>query len=370
MHRVRDPVHGFIPVSPLEAALVDSAPLQRLRRVRQLGLTSYVYPGAEHSRFGHSLGAMHVAGRVAEQLVAGGWAGDPRLVRLAALLHDVGHPPLSHAGEKGERHERMSWRLIRSGAIAQILGEAGIDPDAVVAVLDGRGDPVAHAVVSGQLDADRMDYLLRDSHMCGVRYGEFDLDRLIESMAVGPEGLAVRRGGLHAAEGLLLARYSMFAQVYFHRTRRILDLLLEELLPDWPEEPEAFLEWDDGRLWERLRRDPRPEARAIVERRLPACVAELEVGAEAAAEADELAAWIGEVRVDSSARLVAFRPEEDLAILEPDGRVRSIFAASPVLRRMDPRVEIRRFYVPREQAEAARARVAAFHRRTTQLRLF
>lgn len=377
MHRVRDPIHGFIDLRPVEAALVDTRAFQRLRRVKQLGLTHLVYPGAEHSRFAHSLGACHVAGMLTESLQRAGWKGDAGLVRVAALLHDLGHPPFSHAGERGVPHEEMTLRLVRGGEIAAVLRAHDVDPDAVAAAIDGGPDPVAHALVSGQLDADRMDYLLRDARMCGVRYGEYDLPRLVESLVLGPDGtIAVRGPGLHAVEGLLLARYSMFQQVYFHRTRRVLDLLLEEVLPDWPTDPEAFLDWDDARAGELLRLDPRPAARAVWERRVPACVAELEVSAdpEQHAEADALAAHLAAVlgvppRVDSSARLVTFRPAGDIPILD-GGRTRSVFSASPVLRRMDPTVEMRRIYVNRPLADAARSAVAAFRREAVQLRLF
>ncbi len=378
MHRVRDPIHGFIDLSPVEAALVDTRAMQRLRRVKQLGLTHLVYPGAEHSRFVHSLGACHVAGLLGSALARAGWTGDIHLVRVCALLHDLGHPPFSHAGERGVPHEAMTLALVREGEIAEVLRAHGVDPAAVVAILDGTGDRVSGALVSGQLDADRMDYLLRDARMCGVRYGEYDLPRLVESVAPAPDGgLAVRGAGLHAVEGLLLARYSMFQQVYFHRTRRVLDLLLEEVLPDWPTDPDAFLAWDDGRALELLRDDPRPAARAIWDRRIPACVAELEVSAdpEQLAEADAIAARLGEIlgappRVDSSARMVTFRPSGDIPILESDGRTRSVFAASPVLRRMDPHVEVRRIYVDRPLADRARAEVVALRRQAVQLRLF
>lgn len=379
MHRVRDPIHGFIGLRPVEAALVDTLPFQRLRRVRQLGLTAMVYPGAEHSRFTHSLGACHVAGQLAETLARDGWTGDVGLVRVAALLHDLGHPPFSHAGELGMHHEAMTARLVRGGEVAEALRAHGIDPEDVAGLLEGRGDPVGKALVSGQLDADRMDYLLRDARACGVRYGEYDLPRLVESVTVAPDGsLGVRRAGLYAVEGMLLARYSMFQQVYFHRTRRLLDRLLERVLPAWPEDPEAYLAWDDARVLELLRVDPRPEARALRDRRgLPACVAEVEVTANPAqrAEADALVHVVGDALgeaplVDSSARMAAFRPEGDIPIVEPDGGVASVFTASPVLRRMDPEIEHLRIYVPRDREAPCREAVAAFRRQAVQLRLF
>lgn len=385
MRNVRDPVHGVIRLRPVEAALLDTLPLQRLRRVRQLGLTHYVFPGAEHSRFTHSLGACHVAGQLGEALAAEGWRGDIGRVRVAALLHDVGHPPFSHAGEQGEPHERTSERLIRSGEIAAVLEAHGLDPDDVVRCFDVRADPVAAGIVSGSLDADRMDYLLRDARMCGVSYGNYDLPQIVASVVPAPEGefggggIAVRAAGLHAAEGLLLARASMFLQVYFHRTRRLLDLLLEEVVPRWPQDDlDAWLSWDDGRVLELLREDPRPAAQALRDRRvLPACVAEFEVTAdpvqraEAAALAGELERALGDApRVDSSARLVAFKPAGDIAVVDDAGGVRSVFTASPVLRRMDPDIELRRIYVPRACAREAREVVERFRRQGAQMRLF
>ncbi len=384
MRNVRDPVHGVIRLRPVESALLETLPLQRLRRVRQLGLTHYVFPGAEHSRFTHSLGACHVAGQLGEALATAGWQGDLGRVRVAALLHDVGHPPFSHAGEQGEPHERTSERLIRSGEIADVLAIHGMDPEDVVRCFDARVDAVATGIVSGSLDADRMDYLLRDARMCGVSYGNYDLPQLVASVVPAPEtqlgggGLAVRAAGLHAAEGLVLARASMFLQVYFHRTRRLLDLLLEEVVPRWPSDLDAWLGWDDGRVLELLREDPRPAARALRDRRaLPACVAEFEVTAdpaqraEAAALAGELERALGQQpRVDSSARLVAFKPAGDIAVVDDAGCVRSVFTASPVLRRMDPDIELRRIYVPREAAADARAVVERFRRQGAQMRLF
>ncbi len=380
MRRIRDPIHGFIPLRPVEAALVETPAFQRLRRVQQLGLTHYVYPGAEHSRFVHALGVCHVAGQLCDSLARD---GEPVLhadeVRIAALLHDLGHPPYSHAGERGVRHELRTLRLIREGEVADVLTRHGHDPHAIAALVEGTGDPVGSAIVSGELDADRMDYLLRDSRMCGVRYGEFDIARVVESATVvevdGRRRLGVRGSGLHAAEGLILARYSMFQQVYFHRTRRILDLFLEEALPELPDDDAGWLRWDDGRVFCMLQDDPREVAQAIVHRRLPACVVEMEVlDSESAAEADHLSALLkaavpGRVWVDSTARMRAFRPEGDIPVVQGD-RVRSVFSASPVLRAMDPHVEHRRVYVDRPVAPLAAALVSGFRQSGTQLRLF
>lgn len=380
MRRIRDPIHGFIPLRPVEAALVETRAFQRLRRVHQLALTHYVYPGAEHTRFTHALGVCHVAGQLCDTLGREGFpVAAQEHVRIAALLHDLGHPPYSHAGERGVRHELRTLRLVRSSEVAAVLTRFDVDPDAICALIDGTGDPVGSAIVSGELDADRMDYLLRDSRMCGVRYGEFDIARVIESATVvevdGRRRLGVRGSGLHAAEGLILARYSMFQQVYFHRTRRILDIFLDEALPELPQDDEAWLRWDDGRVFCALQDDPRPAAQAIVHRRLPACVVEMEVrDAESAAEADHLSALLtaavpGRAWVDSTARMRAFRPEGDIPVVQ-GGQVRSVFSASPVLRAMDPHVEHRRIYVDRDLVPLANALVHGFRQSGTQLRLF
>ncbi len=379
MRRFRDPIHGTIELRAVEAALVDTRPLQRLRRIRQLGLTNLVFSGAEHSRFTHSLGACHVAGLLGEALARQGWDGDVGLLRVAALLHDVGHPPFSHAGEQGVAHETMTAAIVRSDEIAAVLRAHDVDPEALLAQFDPRREPVAAALVAGQLDADRMDYLLRDAHMCGVSYGRYDLPRIIDTLGLSAEGrVGVRRAGLHAAEGLLLARYGMFMQVYFHRTRRILDLLLEEVLPRWPADVEGYLTWDDARVMEALRGDPRAAARAVRERaEVPACIGEFELTADpdqrAAAEAITARlreALAEDLRVDSSARLTAFKPSGDVPILDAHGAATSVFAASPVLRRMDPDIELRRVYAPRARAAEARALVGELRVRGAQLHLF
>jgi HD superfamily phosphohydrolase len=215
--------------------------------------------------------------------------------------------------------------------------------------------------------------------MCGVSYGQYDLTRLVDTLGLSDEGrVGVRRAGLYAAEGLLLARYGMFMQVYFHRTRRILDLLLEEVLPRWPSDVDGYLAWDDARVLEGLRDDARPAARAVRERvAIPVCIGEFEITADpeqhAAAEAVTARlreALAGDVRVDSSARLTAFKPSGDVPILDGHGAVTSVFAASPVLRRMDPNIDLRRVYVPRTRAAEALALVEGARVRGAQLRLF
>ncbi len=303
MLTLRDPIHGFIRADPLEASLIASRPMQRLRYVHQLGLASLVFPGAEHSRFSHVLGAMELAGRVYDALAEKGDGLLPRgrdshprrLVRAAALLHDIGHAPFSHSAEElfaedgdGERldHEAMGRRLLALPELAEVFAAHGdgpggpVEPDQVAALLAG-GDTAEHGpllsqIVSGELDVDKMDYLLRDSLYCGVRYGSYDLDRLLDTLVPLPDpvsgdwGIGVEAGGVHAAEALVMARYYMFTQVYFNPTSKALELHLNAWLESaerrWPTDLEAFLAVDDVTVLGELRRSADPHARAVVER--------------------------------------------------------------------------------------------------------
>lgn len=234
---------------------MDTVPLQRLRRIKQLALTSLVYPGATHTRFEHSLGVMDISGRIAERVGFPPNTRQWRLVRLAALLHDVGHVPLSHAGEAamtalspelanlGERaHERITASLIENDPdLCRILAKQQ-DRRAVLSILSkttrrrasDAPEPILRQIVSGPLDADKLDYLLRDSLMAGVKYGVFDLDRMIDSfVAHGPSGdrhLAVRRTDLPCVEQAVLARYYITQQVYRHQVRRISDAMLKHAI--------------------------------------------------------------------------------------------------------------------------------------------
>jgi len=286
----RDPVHGFIEPFPHEKEIIDTAEFQRLRRIRQLGLTSYVYHGAEHSRFGHSIGVMHLAGEAARRILQNSRAficeqlrwSDKNfeeeshrvfvLARVAGLVHDLGHPPFSHAGQarffpEKLDHESYSREIVLSTVIGEIidrtLKDFDISKEKVVDLLRGtRPIGFLGELVSSPWDVDKMDYLLRDSHYCGVGYGNYDLSRIVRSLTLysdeaGSMKLAIEEGGLHCLEGLVLARYFMFLQVYFHEVRRAYDLVLEDLIgellaqryqssvyPD-PAQIEEYLRWDD-----------------------------------------------------------------------------------------------------------------------------
>ncbi len=224
----------------LLARLIDTAEFQRLRRVRQLGLGYVAYHTAEHSRFTHSLGAYHLATRILDNLASNySIADDDRIaVRSAALLHDVGHGPFSHVveGILDFHHEDFTVEAVLSEEteIGQVL--RGFSPRLagdVAGIIRGAFRPMALAqLVSSQLDADRMDYLLRDSLMTGVKYGIYDLEWIIKSIEINEtdDQLYISAQGLYAVEDYLQARYYMFKQVYFHRTLRAAETVLQSLI--------------------------------------------------------------------------------------------------------------------------------------------
>jgi HD superfamily phosphohydrolase len=296
---IRCPIYGFIPLDGWEHEIISQPAFQRLRRIRQLAWTDHVYPGAMHTRFEHSLGVMHMATKLYEGIVSRCWdflqtehgydeAGKNRyrkLVRLAALLHDLGHGPFSHAVEelaplkegKSEgrpyRHEEYSTAIIRHYFKDVIENHKannnyGFAVDDIAGLIEG-GPAAGRAalwqeLISGQLDADRMDYLIRDSYHAGVEYGRYDWQRVVNTVELvadvesGESKLGVADGGRHAAEGLIIARYMMFSQVYFHKTRVIFDFHLhkavESMLPGgrFPrpvgDDLDEFLRWDDWRV--------------------------------------------------------------------------------------------------------------------------
>ena len=236
--KFRDPIHGFIPVYAEELEIIQNPIFQRLRRIKQLSFTYLIYHGAEHSRFGHVLGTMHLVDkalrRIKSNLIKHGKKNiitdeDIRIARFAALLHDVGHRPFSHALDPvfSESHEDHSKALVLARFGETIENTQGlresINPQQVADLIVGNPDPekpFLTSLISGQLDVDKFDYLLRDSHYAGVKYGLFDLDKLLNSLFVNNGNLVVLNSGHFAVEQIVLARYYMFSQVYLHKTKR------------------------------------------------------------------------------------------------------------------------------------------------------
>ncbi len=247
MERIyRDPVHNIIALSEdhpddsLLNRLINTPEFQRLRNIKQLGLALYTFQGAEHSRFTHSLGVMHVMTRVLDQLAKKYDISDEARVvgRAAALLHDIGHGPFSHVIEKvlRQNHERWTMRIISDPATHVHRCLAEYDPalpELVTAAVDHRYRPsFIGQLVSSQLDADRFDYLLRDSLMTGAKYGNYDLEWIIHALEIDQreDRIYVASNGFYAAEEYLQARYYMFRQVYFHRSLRSAEAVLRSIL--------------------------------------------------------------------------------------------------------------------------------------------
>ncbi|BDZ71544.1 HD domain-containing protein [Methanobacterium petrolearium] len=226
MKFIRDSVHGDLQLGEFEVSLADTPEIQRLRRIKQLGFTYLVYPGANHSRFEHSIGTMYLASRLSRNLQLD--EHTQTLVRSCALLHDAGHGPFSHVSEGviNSSHEELTSKLIKESQLGDILSEK-FSIKEIIKVISGKG-PLGQ-IISGELDVDRMDYLLRDSHYTGVAYGVIDVERLIFNMKLD-DGLILQSKGVQAAESMLLARYFMYPSVYQHHTTRIVNSMFRRCL--------------------------------------------------------------------------------------------------------------------------------------------
>jgi HD superfamily phosphohydrolase len=244
---LRDPVWNNIRVDELTLALVDTEVFQRLRYVRQLGWTYLVYPGATHSRFEHALGTHHLSRRTLALLCEAEEPTsisevDQAIIRSAALLHDVGHYPFSHALEEigALHHEDVARPLITEGSVATLLSSR-LGDDAPAQVFDlirGRSDSPLQGLISGSLDLDKIEYLKRDAFMCGVPYGEIDVDRLTNSLVLVDDpqtrrrSLGVQEKALSALESLLFAKYQMYRNVYWHHAVRSATAMYKRLVED------------------------------------------------------------------------------------------------------------------------------------------
>ncbi len=253
MTTIKDSVHDHITVEGVARDLLDTPPVQRLRHIKQLGTVGLVYPSANHTRFEHSLGVYHLADRALSHLGIEG-VGAER-VRAAALLHDVGHGPYSHNIEDllyrhtGKYHDDVG-ELIGSGPVARVLSEHGLNPDRIADLI--AGDGTYGQLVSGELDVDRMDYLVRDAHHTGVPYGTIDTQRLVRELRFVDGELVLDEGNVQTAESLLLARALMNPTVYQHHVARIAKAMLrratEALLAETDLGAETVRRMDDHDL--------------------------------------------------------------------------------------------------------------------------
>lgn len=414
--RIRDPIHGSISVSDLETRVIDAREFQRLRHVRQLGFGDLAFPGATHTRHVHSLGAMHVASRLFDAITAKAeLSAEARerfrcLVRLAVLCHDIGHMPLSHASEsiaprraklalpswlagdvdEQASHEDFTAMLLLSSPLTQVIEEAyahtGITAEHAASLITGvltpglegfveRGVdwmPVLRSIVSGELDADRMDYLQRDSFYTGVNYGRYDLDWILQNVnAVERDGkavLALSKAAIFAFEDFLLSRYHMFLSVYLHHTSVSFDWMLKHYYAEAPGEfeipsdPDAFIDCDDMALHLTLRRSKNRWAQRIAQRRGFKRVAqftERDEGYDLAAIGGALdAAGVEHFTIESRGVLSKYFDEGEVPSLfvedRSNGRLTPVAKYTPLYQRFAGAVHLSRIFVRPDQSRAGR----------------
>lgn len=247
---IRDSIHGDLHLTDFELKLVDTVEMQRLRRIKQLGFTSLVYPGANHTRFEHSIGTLSLADKLATRLELK--EDVVELLRVCALLHDIGHAPFSHVSERAlsHKHETVTKEIIKNSPITDIITEK-FNANYITKIIDGQTK--YGKIISGDLDVDRMDYLARDSYYTGVAYGVIDTERLLYSLKYDDEdNLVITQKGVQAAESTLLARYFMYPTVYQHHTTRIVNSMfrvcLKRMLKDNVVQESQLKYLDDGDL--------------------------------------------------------------------------------------------------------------------------
>jgi HD superfamily phosphohydrolase len=360
---IRDPLWNNIRLDPISSELIDTPAFQRLRYVRQLGLAFLVYPGATHSRFEHALGTYHLARRTLalfeeQEEYQAIDRSECMLIRIAALLHDVGHYPFSHALEEigAMHHEEVARPLISDGEVGEVLRrELGADaPERIITLIRGESDSPLQGLISGSIDLDKLDYLRRDAFMCGVSYGEIDVDRLVNALVLvtDPESGTPRVGmiekGLSALESLLFARYQMYRNVYWHQAVRSATAMYNRLVIDALEagalDAQTLARFTDERILHvRGQRAPSPLLRALRQRKLYKRAFEC----PAAHLAPDAAEWIADDHAltvaveDALAAELGLQPGEvlldyptktqmlglDLLVRRPYGEVRRLTAA-------------------------------------------
>ncbi|MCW4023761.1 MAG: HD domain-containing protein [Candidatus Bathyarchaeota archaeon] len=270
---IKDPVHGYVYITEAEKHVIDSYPMQRLRRLRQLAGSEYVYPGANHTRFEHSVGVMYLAGNVLDNPHVSQVVNDQEIAtcRIAALLHDIGHGPFSHVFEHllnknlcRTHEDNTSW-LIEKSEVGDELDKLGFNRKEVAALAVGKMQKKSKAflnqIISSAVDVDKMDFIVRDTYHTGAEYGFIDVIRLIHAFDVMGENLAVELGALSALEAFIIARIESFKSIYFHRVGRAAQIMLASAMDKANPElgltdfktPEEYLALDDYTVWAKLK---------------------------------------------------------------------------------------------------------------------
>ena len=271
---IKDPVHGYVYITENEKEIIDTYPMQRLRRLRQLAGSEYVYPGANHTRFEHCVGVMYLAGKVTENPNLSRIISDEEAdtIRLSGLLHDVGHGPFSHVFEQllirdlEKTHEDITSWIIAESEINDKITQAGFNPDEVSKLAVGKLHKPDKAfwdqIISSGVDVDKQDFIVRDTYHTGAEYGFIDVFRLIHALDVLGEDLAVELGALSALEAFMIARIESFKSIYFHRVGRAGQIMLAMAMEKANEElgltafktPEEYLAMDDYTVWSALKK--------------------------------------------------------------------------------------------------------------------
>ncbi len=293
---IKDPVHGYVYITEQEKEIIDSYPVQRLHRLRQLAGSEYVYPGANHTRFEHSIGVMYLASRVVENSGISQHINEDeaKLVKIAGLLHDVGHGPFSHVFEPlldkelGKTHEDLTTWIIENSELKEILRRNGYHPEEVGKLAVGRLHRPQKAfldqVISSAVDVDKQDFIVRDTYHTGAEYGFVDIFRLIHALDVLDGNLAVDLGALSALESLIIARMESFRSIYFHRVGRAAQIMLATAMEKANGElgftrfktPDEYMAMDDYTVWTALKNCKKSNAiiRDLERRRLLKCAYE------------------------------------------------------------------------------------------------
>ncbi len=270
---IKDPIHGYIFINDIDKELIDTKYFQRLRRIKQLSGSEYVYPGANHTRFEHSLGVSFLAEKMGNSLRNDEDVeiSDYEIIQLrtAALLHDIGHGPFSHTFEAlllqiNKHHEDLSRWIIRETEIADILKNYGLNVEQITGFIHGnktiKGKGYLNQIISGACDVDKMDFIVRDSYHTGAEYGQVDIMRILYTMGVINDNLAVNYSALPALEAFLIARVESFRTIYFHKVSRASQLMIIQAMELANKEiglldfqsPEDFAKLDDFTVWTQL----------------------------------------------------------------------------------------------------------------------
>lgn len=271
---IKDPVHGYVYISEEEKSVIDSYPMQRLRRLRQLAGSEFVYPGANHTRFEHCVGVMYLAGKVLENPNVSRLLSEEEgdMCRIAALLHDAGHGPFSHVFEQllikdlEKTHEDITSWIIEKSEVGDKLSKMGYEPNEVAGLAVGKlhkpGKAFLDQIISSAVDVDKQDFIVRDTYHTGAEYGFIDVYRLIHALDVLGENLAVELGALSALEAFMIARIESFKSIYFHRVGRAAQIMLATAMEKANSElgltafksPEEYMALDDYSVWTALRK--------------------------------------------------------------------------------------------------------------------